>query len=189
MGCNPILEQLRCFQWEQDCQHRCRIVTALTLTLGISGTLRVWDKSEEDPLNSTSKWWEGLIRLISQNFQGTVWCRHWYLVSSTRGGDVVRIFVYTVWCWRQSAGPRGTQRTVVREELPLQRVCRTAERSRLSREPDHPAQAHQLTTTAAARCHKHHATTATGGATSTTGKQRSLREATRECNLTPGGVE
>ena len=39
MGCKPILEQLHCFQWERNRRRHRRVVTALTLTLGVNGHL------------------------------------------------------------------------------------------------------------------------------------------------------
>ena len=38
IGCNPILEQLHWFQWEQNRKHHRWVVAALTLTLGVNGS-------------------------------------------------------------------------------------------------------------------------------------------------------
>ena len=46
MGCNPNLERLHCFQYEQNCWCHCRVVAALMLTFGVNGPLRFIHSSD-----------------------------------------------------------------------------------------------------------------------------------------------
>ena len=39
MGCNPVVEQLHCFQSEQYGQHHRTVAAALVLMLGVNGAL------------------------------------------------------------------------------------------------------------------------------------------------------